>query len=338
MRALLPLLLFWVGGWGGQAEAQPTITRWHETHRLMGSRFEFTALHADSALARQAVAAGLAEGQRIERLISSWDPNSQTSAINRQAGQQPVTVDRELWDLIYRAQKVSRLTQGAFDLSFASLDKVWRFDGSMTSVPDSATVALSVAKVDFRDIVLSAAGQTVWLREPGMKLGFGAIGKGYAANRAKAVMQGMGIDSGLVNAGGDLICWGEDRHGPWRIAIADPQNRTEPLAWLELQDVAVVSSGDYERFALINGKRYSHIIDPRTGWPAKGLRSATIVCPDAELADALATSVMVLGPEKGLALIDQLNGIEALLVTEEGKLLSSQHLAVEWVKETNGQK
>jgi thiamine biosynthesis lipoprotein len=171
-------------------------------------RFEITAIATDSTKAWQGVQAAVSEIIRIEKLISSWDSLSQTSAINRMAGIQPVKVSHELFALIKRSLKISRLTLGAFDISYASMDKIWQFDGSMTTLPAPEQVAASVAKVGYQNIVLNENDTTVFLKLPGMKIGFGAIGKGYAANRAKVVMTALNIQSGLVNAGGDLLCWG----------------------------------------------------------------------------------------------------------------------------------
>ncbi|WP_372751919.1 FAD:protein FMN transferase [Labilibaculum sp.] len=302
---------------------------------LMGSRFEITAVSSDKDKAQQAIQAGITEIQRIEDLISSWDPNSQTSAIVANAGIGPVQVDQELFNLIRRSLKISRLTHGAFDISYASMDKIWKFDGSMTDMPDSATVAASVSKINFNNIILDAKNRTVFLKEKGMKIGFGAIGKGYAANKALSLLSTMGLDGALVNASGDLISWGKDAGGKeWKIGIANPKNKEQIYSWLTISETAVVTSGNYEKFVEFKGERYSHIIDPRTGYPVKGLSSVSIICPDAELADALATSVFVLGKEKGLELINQLNGIECILVTDDQKLITSQHLQLEY-QETN---
>lgn len=299
--------------------------------KLMGSRFEVSAIHNDTQVAWDAINAGIQEITRIENLISSWDENSQTSQINRNAGIEAVKVDEELYNLIHRALKISKLTDGAFDISFASMERVWKFDGSMTKVPSKEAISESVAKVNYQNIVLNVEAQTVFLKEKGMKIGFGAIGKGYAANRAKVIMQKMGIENGLVSAGGDLIGWGEQEDGTqWKIGIADPQEKDNIFSWLSIVNQSVVTSGNYEKFAMIDGKRYAHIIDPRTGMPVTGLKSVTMICPDAELADALATSVFVLGEEKGLNLVNQLKGIECLLVTEENEIRTSENLALNY--------
>lgn len=304
----------------------PAQTHIHESSH-MGSRFAITVVHEDEKFAWKAITAAEAEIERIEALISSWRESSQTHAINQAAGTQSVQVDKELFNLISRAQKVSQLSQGAFDLSYASMDKLWKFDGSMKELPDSTAVAQSVARINYQDILLDKKHTAVMLRKSGMKIGFGAIGKGYAANRAKNLLQEMGIRSGMVNAGGDLTAWGTEEDGsPWKVAIADPTKKKPVLAWLDIKNQAVVTSGDYERFVDIAGKRYAHIIDPRTGYPVQGLKSVSIICPDAEIADAMATTVFVMGKEKGLALIDKLAGIECIIITDENEIVTSKHL------------
>ena len=170
--------------------------------------------------------------------------------------------------------------------------------------------------------------KTVFLKKEGMKIGFGAIGKGYAAVRAKIVMQKMGVESGLVNAAGDLLCWGQPlADEPWTVKISDPENPRRALAEFDIPPGSVVTSGGYEKYALVNGKKYSHIIDPRTGMPVEGLKSVSIICPNPELGDALATAVTVLGQEQGLALIDQLAGVECLIVNNDNELINSAYSA-----------
>ncbi len=297
----------------------------------MGSRFEITANSEDDELAMKAIDAAIEEITRIEKLISSWDPESQTSEINRQAGIAPVKVDKELFDLIGRSKKISQLTDGSFDISYASMDKIWKFDGSVTTLPTNEEISTSVSKINYQDIILDNNEQTVFLKNAGMKIGFGAIGKGYAANRGRVVMKSMGIKGGIVNAGGDLITWGKEADGnDWSIGIGDPKNKSKVLAWITVGEMAVVTSGNYEKFIMINGKRYSHIIDPKTGYPVHGLKSVTIICPDAELSDALATSVFIMGRLKGLAMINQLKGVEALVIDDDDKIWTSEHLKLNY--------
>lgn len=311
------------------ASAQPQSQK--KVLLLMGSRFELTAIDENANLANAGVDAAIKEITRIEKLISSWDPNSQTSMVNRMAGVEAVKVDKELFDLIKRAKKISGLTNGAFDISYASMDKIWKFDGTITKLPTEEEVKASVSKINYQDIILNEEKLTVFLKNEGMKIGFGAIGKGYAANRGRKIMLDFGIKSGIVNAGGDLITWGKEANGnEWSIAIADPKNKTHVLAWLTVGEMAVVTSGNYEKFIDINGQRYSHIIDPISGYPVRGLKSVTIICPDAELADALATSTFILGKEKGLSLINQLKGVEALLVDDNDNISTSSNLKLNY--------
>lgn len=297
--------------------------------KLMGSRFEITAIHQNPQMAWNAINGAIDEISRIEKLISSWDPNSQTSEVNKQAGISPVKVDKELFDLIKRSIQISKITNGAFDISYASMDRIWKFDGTMESMPSSEEVRQAASKIDFRNIILDINERTVFLKEKGMKIGFGAIGKGYAAQKAKELMVNKGIVNGVVNASGDLIAWGHDVDGSnIEVAIADPKNKDKVLSWLVVDNGAVVTSGDYERYVMFNGMRFAHIIDPRTGYPTTGIKSVTIVTANPELADALSTSVFVLGVKEGLTLINQLPGVECLIITDQDELKFSQNLTL----------
>ncbi|MFT6873751.1 MAG: thiamine biosynthesis lipoprotein [Roseivirga sp.] len=301
----------------------------HKLLELMGSRFEISAFHSDAQLAWDGINAAVNEITRIERLISSWDPNSQTSLINQNAGIKPVKVDTELFQLIQRAVQISAITDGAFDISYASMDRIWQFDGTMTTMPVAEVVAQAKSRIGYQKIQLNPAKQEVYLKDKGMKIGFGAIGKGYAAQKAKEKMSALGIKSGVVNAAGDLIAWGVDIDGKtFRVGIADPKEKGKVLLWLKVKNTSVVTSGDYERFVMFDGVRYAHIIDPRTGYPTTGIKSVTIVSANPELADALSTSVFVLGVEKGIYLINQLDGVECLIVTDDDKLVTSDRLEI----------
>lgn len=293
----------------------------------MGSSFVVTAVHSDPAEAQRTIELAYAEIDRIETLISSWQPTSVTSEINRNAGAAPVAVPQEFFNLVRRALKLSKLTQGAFDITFAGLGGLWDFKAENSQLPDPDAVRKILPHVGYDKIVLDPEARTIFLEDPEMRIGFGAIGKGYAANRAAFVLQEQGIENGVVSAGGDLVAFGHREDGtPWDIGIAHPDHRDHMFARLPVTEQAVVTSGDYESFLIINGERYGHIVDPRTGYPARHMRSVTIVCPDAELADGLATATFVLGPEKGLELINALKGVEALLVDTDGQLHFSDNL------------
>ena len=311
--------------WSLQAQELATAKK---ELKLMGCRFELTTIADNEAIAWKALNAGVAEIQRIELLISSWDKSSQTSAVNANAGVKPVVVDKELFDLIYRSKKVSELTKGAFDISFASMPYIWKFDQQEQVFPDESKIINARSKINWKNIILDNEKSSIYLKEEGMKIGFGAIGKGYAANRAKEVIAKIeGVKGGLVNASGDLVAWGENgKPDGWNIQIADPNNAKKALGWIALNDMAIVTSGDYEKYFTNNKKRYAHIINPKTGYPTTGIKSVSIICPDAELADALATAVFVLGVEKGLNLINQLNKIECLIIADDNNIHQSQNL------------
>ena len=300
------------------------------TTKLMGNRFDISVVSEDQEMADLAIDSAIEEIRRIERLISSWDEKSQTSEINRNAGIRPVNVDPELYGLIERSKQISNLTQGAFDISFGSIDPaLWRFDGTMTALPDSATAAKAVRLINYNNILLDKAEGSVFLTEKGMRIGFGAIGKGYAAEMAKKKLLGMGIDAGVVNASGDMTIWGSHpEHDRWTIGIADPDARQQVFSSLQIRDQAVVTSGNYEKFVMIDGKKYTHIIDPRTGCPASGTKSVTIIAPNAELADALATAVFILGSEVGVDLINQLPGIECIIINEDNQMIYSDGIKI----------
>ncbi len=304
--------------------SQETFMR---TLKLMGSRYEISVVAANQDEGDRYIDLAVEEISRIEKSISSWDPDSQTSQINRNAGIAPVKVDAELFGLVERALQISKITDGAFDISYAAMDRIWIFDGSLQQMPDEETIRQSVAKVGYENVVLDKIEQTVFLQLPGMKIGFGAIGKGYSADRAKALLMEAGVAGGMINASGDLNCWGEKHDGtPWMVGITNPLNKNKVFAWFPIQNSAVVTSGDYEKFVVLNGKRYAHIIDPRTGYPSSGLASVSIFAPRAELADALATSVFVMGIEAGINLIDQLKGIECIVVDDQGKVYDSKNI------------
>ncbi|MBQ4822600.1 FAD:protein FMN transferase [Aquimarina sp. MMG016] len=296
----------------------------------MGSDFDITVVAEDKTSADQYIDIAVEEIQRIEKLISSWDKNSQTSLINTKAGIEPVIIDQELFDLIQRAIGISKLTDGAFDISYASMDRIWKFDGSMNKMPSETKIKASIYKVGYQNIILDKEKSTVFLKLKGMKIGFGGIGKGYAADKAKDLLMSMGVDGGIINASGDMNTWGRQPDGvPWKVAITNPLNKDNAFGLLPLINKAVVTSGNYEKYVVLDGKRYSHIIDPRTGYPSNGIVSATVFAPKAELADALATSIFVMGIEVGLNRIKQLKGIECIIIDDQGNIHTSDHIKID---------
>ena len=315
----------------GTLQAQDVAER--RTVKLMGSRFDITMVASDSITANAYIDDAVAEIKRIETLISSWNPDSQTSLINKNAGIKPVVVDQELIDLILRAIQISKITNGAFDISYASVDKVWRYDGTMTHKPTAEEISNSIAKIGYQNILVDKDAKTVYLKLEGMKIGFGAIGKGYAADKTRKLLIGKGVKAGIINASGDLTTWGKQPDGKdWMVGITNPLNKDHVFSWFPIIDAAVATSGNYEKFVEFDGVKYSHIIDPRTGYPSTGLSSVTIFAKSAELCDALATSVFITGVEVGLDMINQLKGVECIIVDAQNKIHFSENISFNQTK------
>ena len=298
--------------------------------KLMGNRFEFTVIAENKEIGNQAIEQAITEVKRIEELLSTFKTSSQANEINDQAGIKPVKVDREVLQLISRANKISAITDGAFDITYGSIDKsLWNFDLKMTSLPDQETALKTVDLINYHHVLINDEECTVMLKNKGMRIGFGGIGKGYAADKAKQILQNLGIKSGIVNAAGDLITWGEQLNGSaWTIGIADPEQSGRPFSSLNISNMAIATSGNYEKFVIIDGKRYSHTIDPKTGLPVSGIKSVSIICPSAELADALATPVVVMGVKVGLNLINQLKHVECVIIDDHDKLYTSKNIII----------
>ncbi|EAQ99968.1 FAD:protein FMN transferase [Maribacter sp. HTCC2170] len=323
MKKVLPLLLiFFVFAGFGQERKYITV---HRTQKLMGSRFDITVVAMNEEIGYINIDQAIAEITRIEKLISSWDPESETSLVNRNAGIKPVKVSLELFKLIERAKQISILTDGAFDISYASMDEVWKFDGSMRYKPTQKEVRESITKIGSERIILDKEKNTVFLKDVGMKISFGGIGKGYAADKAKKLLVSKQVIAGIINASGDLTTWGTKASGEkWLIGIANPLSKDRIFSWLPVIESSVATSGNYEKYVIINGKRYSHIIDPRTGYPSQGINSVSIFAKDAELCDALATAVYIMGKEAGLGLINQLPEAEVIIVDSKNKIHKSR--------------
>lgn len=296
--------------------------------KLMGNAFEITVISDDEKAANQHIDDAIQEIRRIEKLLTTFNEESQTCLINQNAGIQPVKVDREVFDLIDRSIRISSITDGYFDISYGGIDKsFWNFDREMKHLPDPALVKEHLKLVNYKNILLDRENQTVFLKEKGMRIGFGGIGKGYAAEMAKRLLQEKGVSSGIVNASGDLTTWGNQANGkPWTIGIADPDNAKQPFSYMNITDMAVATSGNYEKFVIIDGKKYSHTINPKTGMPVSGIKSVTIFCPNAEIADAMATPVSIMGTDAALHLINQINHLECIIIDDQDSIYSSQNI------------
>jgi len=308
------------------ARIAPSVYK--EVTKLMGNRFEFTVIADDEYWAKECITAAVDEVRRIEKLFTTFDESSQTNLINQNAGIAPVEVDREVFELIKRSKKISEITQGAFDITYGSIDKrLWNFDQTMTALPDPHTAKQLVRLINYRNILLDENECTVFLKEKGMRIGFGGIGKGYAAERAKWLLKERGVKSGIVNAAGDLTAWGYQPNGkPWTIGIANPDAARDAFSFLEITNTSVATSGNYEKFVMIGGKRYSHTIDPKTGLPVRGIKSVTIICNNAEIADAMATPVMIMGVKVGLDLINQLKDVAGIIMDDDDNIYTSKNI------------
>ncbi len=294
----------------------------------MGNHFEISVVANDESWANEMIDIGIQEIQRIEKLLTTFDNNSETNLINQSAGIAPVAVCQETFDLIKRSIRISDVTQGAFDITYGSIDKrLWNFDQQMTELPDEKTAKKLVRLINYRNIILDEEKITVFLTKQGMRIGFGGIGKGYAAERARQVMKAVGVGSGVVNASGDLTTWGFQPDGkPWTIAIANPNFKDEAFSYMVISNMAVATSGNYEKYVTIGGKKYSHTINPKTGLPVTGIKSVTIISVNAEIADAMATPVTIMGVKAGLDMINQMKNIEAIIIDDNDNLYTSKNI------------
>lgn len=311
-----------------------TMVREATTHqkivRLMGNRFEISVVSDDDLWAEDRIDDAINEISRIEKLLTTFNDESQAQEINFNAGIKPVKVEKEMFDLIQRSLKISKLTQGAFDITYGSIDKrFWNFDAHMTSLPDREPARQMIRLINYRNVILDETQTTVYLKEKGMRINFGGIGKGYAADKARILLEQKGVKSGVVNASGDLITWGLQPNGnEWTIGIADPHTKNTPFSFLKISNMAIATSGNYEKFAVIDGKQYSHTINPKTGFPVEGIKSVTIITKNAELADAMATPVMVMGIRVGLDLINQMRNIACIIIDENDRLFTSKNIKI----------
>jgi len=297
----------------------------HEDADIMGTRITVELFHDDPALARRGVDAVMAEMRRIDRDMSPWIESSELARLNREAAAHPVKVSDELFDLIQTSLHFSMLTHGAFDITFASVGFLYDFRKGIR--PDDTQREQATELINYHNLVLDDGDHSIAYGKPGVRIDLGGIAKGHAVDRCIALLQAMGIRQALVTAGGDSRMIGERWQGrPWNIGVRDPRDEKKVVAVIPLENVAVSTSGDYERYFDENGVRYHHIINPKSGDSARGMHSATIIGPDATTTDALSTSVFVLGVDQGLALINRLPDIDAILVDPQGHLHYSDGL------------
>lgn len=293
---------------------------------VMGSSLHLSAWTTSRETAESAFSEVVAEFERLDALLSVWREGSDVLAINAAAGVAPVSVHPDTIAVLRIAQEVSEWTDGKFDITFGALADVWKFDHDQDNVvPSSDLIAARLPLVDYRQVEVS--GGTAFIRRKGMRLHLGGIGKGFAVDRGVEILRRRGLRDFMIQSGGDLYVGGRRGDRPWRLGINDPRGAVGlSFATVELSDATFSTSGDYERYFFAHDTRYHHILDPDEGMPARGCRSVTVVSKDAVHADGLSTGVFILGPEKGMALIERLPDVEAVIVTAKNDVLISSGL------------
>ncbi|MDJ0906512.1 MAG: FAD:protein FMN transferase [Woeseiaceae bacterium] len=303
----------------------PARAEWvGDARPLMGTEVSVLLWHEDETVGKEIVDEVFAEASRIDRLMSTYKEDSRISEINRQAATEPVVAGDELFRLLQRSHDISVLTRGAFDITYDSVGQHYDFRNRQR--PDDATVAAERELIDFRFVELDQASGTVAFREQGVRINLGGIAKGYVVERGVNVLRKHGVQNGIVTAGGDSRLLGDRRGQPWMVGIRDPRNEAEVAISVPLEDEAISTSGDYERYFVEGDTRYHHIIQPSTGEPAGGVHSATVFGPDAVITDALSTSVFVLGVDQGLRLIATLPDYESIVIDAQGRIFYSDGL------------
>jgi thiamine biosynthesis lipoprotein len=293
----------------------------------MGSVFELLVVEEDPARAMKYLDTGIEEIKRLERLLSEFIPESYTCKINSSAGIKPVVVDGEILGLLERCHQISSISRGSFDITVGPLKKLYNFKNSFIEFPEKKIIKETLRKTGYHHLILSKEESSVFLARKGMHISFAAIGKGYAADCVKKIWLEEGLKSGYINASGDLTAFGTKVDGsPWKMGIVNPDNPRKILYAFELSSTSIATSGDYEQYFIYNGKRYSHNIHPKTGLPLQGIKSVSVVSPSAELSDALATAVYVMGAKNGIDFIDQLPNTHCIVISEDNKHYFSKNL------------
>ena len=305
--------------------ASPALADWFSDARaMMGTEVSIHLWSDDPEAGREALEEVFQEAARIDRLMSTYKDKSEISKINRDAAQGEVAAGSELFGLIQRSLDISVLTRGAFDITYDSVGQYYDFRSGQR--PDRETVESERQHIDYRLVKLDQVRSTVHFLEPGVRINLGGIAKGYVVERGIDILRGRGVQNAIVTAGGDSRLLGDRRGRPWMVGIRDPRKDGEVAISVPLADEAISTSGDYERYFEEGGVRYHHIIQPSTGEPASGVRSATVFGPDAVITDALSTSVFVMGVERGLTLIGSLPDYESIVIDDEGRVFYSDGL------------
>lgn len=312
------------------AEAAPSDGREivSRSHGAMGTQITITAYTKEPERAVKAMEAAFAEFNRLETILSVWRPNSDVSRINQAAGKEAVKVGDETLEVVQRGLELAEKTDGKFDITFGALAGLWKFDHDQDDqIPSDEDIQARLPLVGYERVLVDEAARTVKLADAGMRMHLGGIGKGYAVDRAVRMLRAAGLEDFMVQAGGDMYCAGKKGDRPWRVGVRDPRReRSDFFAFAEVTNQTFSTSGDYERFFMKDGARYHHILDPDLGRPARGTRSVTVMADDAITADVLSTAVFILGVDRGLPIVESIDGAAAVIVDDANQVHVSKRL------------
>ena len=307
------------------AAALPAQAQWlSRDEAIMGTAIRVELWSDDKASGEAAIDAVMEEMHRIDREMSPFKPESELSRINREAADHPVPISAEMFDILSRSIEFSKLSGGAFDITFSSVG--YMYDYRRHIKPTDSEIEKSLPGINYRHLLLDKDKQTIRFSRPGTRIDLGGIGKGYAVDNCIALLKKRGITHALVTAGGDSRVLGDREGRPWMVGIRDPRRKDNVVAVIPLINSAISTSGDYERFFEVDGVRYHHILNPKTGRSATGVHSASVIGPDATTTDGLTKPVFILGPEKGLKLIESIPGVDAVIIDAEGRMYYSSGL------------
>ena len=311
-----------------QPAKQPELLRVEGSVDAMGTAFSIVAYGEDRGRLQSAVSQGLEEARRLDEMLSNYKPASEWSMVNRMAAGGPVHLTPELFQLLEACVEYSRASEGAFDISVGPLMKVWGFYKGSGHLPHRAEVWGALNRIGYQNILLDAAKQTVRFAKPGIELDPGGIGKGYAVDRIAQILKDDGVQQALISGGGSSIyAIGAPPHEKgWKLDIKNPKSPEQSIETVFLKDESMSTSGNYEKFIIVDGKKYSHTINPRTGLPIRGIKSVTIISTNAEIADAMTTPVMIMGVSAGLNMINQMQDVEVIIIDDEDMLYISNNI------------
>ena len=305
------------------------LTTFRRSVRLMGDKFEISVVGNNPLLADEQIDIAINEINRVDRLLSTFSEDSNLNRINRNAGIEPVKVSSEVFRLIDRALQISDLTHGAFDITYFAGTGYTGDDAALATNADVKIAPSPVMLTNYKSVVTDAAKQTIFLKEKGMRIGFGANSRGYAADRAKYMLQMNGVSSGVINAGGDLLTWGTQPNlKPWTVAAADPEKRDQPFAHLNISNMAFATSVNTEKYTSISDKKFVNVVTAKKGFPVSEITSVSIVSPTAELSDAMASPIINIGVNAGLYLINQLNQIACIIIDDQNRIYTSKDVSI----------